>query len=146
MRMLKGIDPLISPELLWVLAQMGHGDEIVIADANFPAASVAARTVHGTALRMDCDAVRALRAILSLMPLDDFEPDPVMTMQVVGDAQAIPEVVAEAMPLLAAAQVKPAGLERFDFYRRAGGAFAILHCAELRIYGNFILRKGIIAG
>jgi L-fucose mutarotase len=143
--MLKGIDPVISPELLLVLAQMGHGDEIVIADANFPATSVAAETVHGTPIRMDCDAIRALQAVLSLMPLDDFEPDPVLTMQVVGDAEALPEVTALSMPILAAEGIKPRAIERFDFYARSKRAFAIIHCVELRIYANFILRKGIIA-
>ncbi|KGJ04647.1 L-fucose mutarotase [Paracoccus halophilus] len=143
--MLKGIDPLISPDLLRVLAQMGHGDELVIADANFPAVSVARQTVYGAALRIDCDAVRALRAVLSLIPLDRHEPDPVLTMQVVGDAAAMPEVVAEALPLLTAQDVTPAALERFDFYRRARAAFAVLRSAEPRPYGNFILRKGVIA-
>ena len=142
--MLKGIDPLIGPHLLMVLAQMGHGDEIVIADANFPAESVARKTVHGTAIRMDCDALGALRAILSLMPLDGFDPDPVITMQVVGAPAAMPDVVAEALPTLAAAGCAPAGLERFAFYARAAGAFAIVRTAEPRAYGNFILRKGVI--
>lgn len=142
--MLKGIDPLIGPELLAVLARMGHGDEIVITDANFPSHSMAARSVHGAALQMDCDAVRALRAVLSLLPVDGYQPDPVLTMQVVGNADAVPEVVAEAMPLLAAEGVTPATLERFAFYRRAEGVFAVLRTLELRPYGNFIIRKGVI--
>lgn len=144
--MLKGIDPLLGPDLLAVLAAMGHGDEIVIADANFPSESVARQTVHGRSLRMDCDAIRALTAVLSLLPLDDFEPDPVLTMQVVGDPDAVPEVVAEAAPVLAADGVKSAGLERFAFYDRAKKSFAVVQTAELRIYANFILRKGVIAG
>lgn len=144
--MLKGIDPVIGPDLLAVLARMGHGDEIVLADANFPAASVARRTVTGAELRIDCDAIRTLRAVLSLMPLDGYEPDPVLTMQVVGDAVAVPQVVAEAQPFLAAEGVRPVALERFAFYARAKGAFAVLRTAETRPYGNFILRKGVIAG
>lgn len=140
--MLKGIDPLISPDLLQVLALMGHGDEIVVADANFPAASVAAGS--GRLLRMDCPAPRAVRAILSLLPLDGYQPDPVLTMQVVGDPAAIPDVVAEAAPLLLAEGHRSAGLERFAFYERARGAFAVLRTAETRPYGNFILRKGVI--
>lgn len=142
--MLKGIDPLIGPELLAVLARMGHGDEIAIVDANFPAVSVAARTVHGHALQMDCDALRCLDAVLSLLPLDEFEPDPVLTMQVVGDPAAIPEVVASAAPVFATQGIASASLERFAFYQRAGTCFAILRTAELRPYGNFILRKGVI--
>lgn len=143
--MLKGIDPLIGPDLLAVLAQMGHGDEIAIVDANFPAVSVAARTVHGNVLHMDRDALRCLRAVLSLLPLDDFEPDPVLTMQVVGDPDAVPEVVAMAKPLLAEEGVASTSLERFAFYKRAEECFAVLKTAETRIYGNFILRKGVIA-
>ena len=143
--MLKGIDPLLSPDLLRALARMGHGDEIVIADANFPAASVAARTPTGRELRIDCDAIRALGAVLSLLPLDGYEPDPVATMRVVGDPEAVPPAVAEALPLLRAAGVAaPKGLERFDFYTRAKAAFAVLRTAETRPYGNFILRKGVL--
>ncbi len=142
--MLKGIDPLVGPDLLRCLALMGHGDEIVVSDANFPAASVASSTVHGTALRMDCGAVRALEAILGLMPVDTFEADPVMTMQMVGDPEGIPEVVAEAAPLLQREGCISSGLERFAFYERARRAFVVVLTAEPRPYGNFILRKGVI--
>ena len=143
--MLKGIDARISPDLLRVLARMGHGDEIVIADANFPSAAVARHTVAQAELRIDCDAVAALRAILSLLPIDSFEPDPVLTMQVVDDPAAVPAVVAEAVPLLAAQGLRPAALERFAFYDRARRGFAVLRTAETRPYGNFILRKGVIS-
>lgn len=142
--MLKGIDALISPDLLRALARMGHGDEIAIVDANFPAASVALQTAEGRPLRVDCDAIRALHAVLSLLPLDSFQPDPVVTMQVVGDPLAVPPVVAESQPLLAAEGVQSASLERFAFYERARTAFVVLQTAESRVYGNFILRKGII--
>lgn len=143
--MLKGIDARISPNLLRVLARMGHGDEIVIADANFPSAAVARHTVEETELRIDCDAVAALRAVLSLLPIDSFEPDPVLTMQVVDDPAAVPAVVAEAAPLLAAQDLRSAALERFAFYERARRGFAVLRTAETRPYGNFILRKGVIS-
>lgn len=143
--MLKGIDPLIGPELLMVLAQMGHGDEIVIVDANFPATSMAMDTVHGTPLRMDCNAVRAVQAVLSLFPIDTFGTDPILTMQVVGDPDAVPPVVTEAAPLFAAEGFTSVGLERFAFYDRARQGFAILLTQESRSYGNFIIRKGIIA-
>lgn len=143
--MLKGIDPLLGAELLMVLASMGHGDEIVIADANFPAASVARTTVHGRLLHMDCDAPRAVRAVLSLLPVDGYEPDPVLTMQVVGDPLAVPPVVAEATPLFTAEGAAIGSLERFAFYDRARRAFAVVRTAETRPYGNFIIRKGVIA-
>lgn len=81
--MLKGIDPRIGPDLLAVLARMGHGDEIVLADANFPSASVARETVEGRELQIGCGATEALEAVLSLLPLDRFQPGPVMVMQVV---------------------------------------------------------------
>lgn len=142
--MLKGIDPLIGAELLFVLAQMGHGDTIVVADANFPAASVASRTVHGKALRIDCDAVRAVRAVLSLLPVDTFDSDPVLTMQVVGDPTAEPDVVSAAKPIFAAEGVAMTSQERFGFYRSAEQAFAVIATAETRPYGNFIIRKGVI--
>ena len=142
--MLKGIDPLIGPDLLMVLARMGHGDTIAIVDANFPAASVGSRTVHGQPLRIDCSAPRAVQAVLSLMPIDGFEPDPVVTMQVVGDPAATPEVVAEAAPLFTAEGHGTAAVDRFAFYGLAAGAFVILHTTETRLYGNFIIRKGVV--
>jgi len=88
--MLKGIDPLLGPEVLRALAAMGHGDEIALVDANFPAESVARDTVTGTALRIEADALRVLSAVLSVLPLDAHEPDPVLTMQVVGDPPPSP--------------------------------------------------------
>lgn len=142
--MLKGVDPMLGPELLAVLASMGHGDEIVLCDANFPADAVARSTIRGRALRLDCDALRALKAVLSLLPLDGYEPDPVLTMQVVGDPAAIPEAVAQAEPLFAAEGFASASLERFAFYERARKAYAVLRTGETRPYGNFILRKGVI--
>jgi L-fucose mutarotase len=144
--MLKGIDPLISAELLMVLAAMGHGDEIVVVDANFPADSVARHSVHGRSLRMDCSAVRAVEAILTLLPVDTFGTEPVLTMQVVDDPVALPPVVAEAQPLFAAEKVDMGSLERFAFYERAKKAYAIVLTSELRPYGNFVIRKGVIFG
>lgn len=142
--MLRHIDPLIHPDLLHVLARMGHGDEIVITDANFPSAAMATHSALGRELHISCDVVRALGAILSLFPLDEHQPDPVMTMQVVGSPEDIPETVAEALPLLVAAGASPKAIERFAFYDRAKTAFAILRTADARPYGNFILRKGVI--
>lgn len=144
--MLKGIDPLISAELLMVLAAMGHGDEIVVVDANFPADSVARHSVHGRSLRMDCSAGRAVEAILTLLPVDTFGTEPVLTMQVVDDPVAVPPVVAEAQPLFAAEKADMGSLERFAFYERAKKAYAIVLTSELRPYGNFVIRKGVIFG
>ena len=142
--MLRHVDPLINPDLLHVLARMGHGDEIVISDANFPSAAVAAHSVSGRELHIGCDALRALGAVLSLLPLDEHQPDPVLTMQPVGAPEECPETVAEALPMLAAAGVSPKAIERFAFYERAKTAFVVLRTADGRPYGNFILRKGVI--
>jgi len=143
--MLKGIDPLLGPDLLWTLASMGHGDEIVISDANFPGASVARTTVRGTPLRADCDAIRMLEVVLSVLPLDTFDGPAVHTMQVVDDPKATPDVVANAEGVLKPFGAERRALERFAFYDRAKTAFAVLRTAEARPYGNFILRKGVIA-
>ena len=142
--MLRGIDPILTPDLLHILRAMGHGDDIVIADANFPAESSARRLV-----RLDgVDAVRVARAILSVMPLDRFVPDPVRSMQVVGDAEAVPEVVElfqQTIHEVADHATKVIPLERFAFYAQARDAFAIVQTGETRLYGNLLLKKGVIS-
>lgn len=140
--MLKGIPPLLSADLLHVLWSMGHGDEIVLADANFPAATYGKRVIHLPGV----SAPQVLDAVLQVMPLDSFVAEPAWTMQVVGDASALPETVAEFNAVLqrqgcAAA----ASLERFAFYARAAQAFAVVATGETRIYGNIILKKGVVA-
>ena len=141
--MLKGIDPLLSPELLQVMAAMGHGDEIAIVDANFPAASCARWL-----LRVDgADAPAVLRAVLSLLPLDSFVPEPAAVMAVVGDPDAEPPPVRDFRAVLARATGKPVAvqvLERSQFYDRARAAFAIVATGERRFYGNILLTKGVI--
>ena len=141
--MLKGLDPVLGPDLLHVLAAMGHGDELVVADGNFPAASLARRLV-----RLDgVDAPRALRAVLSVLPLDTFTPTPAAVMAVVGDPDALPEPVREFQALVDAAAgraVPLATLERFAFYERARAAFAIVATGERRPYGNILLVKGVV--
>jgi L-fucose mutarotase len=142
--MLKGIDPLLSPELLSILRAMGHGDEIAIVDANFPAASNARRLV-----RLDgVTATRALDAILSVLPLDDFVDCAAFRMEVVGDPAAEQPIYDEFRSLLAKHETGSAiaigALERFKFYERAKAAFAIVATSETRLYGNIILTKGVI--
>ena len=142
--MLKGLDPLLGPDLIQVLAAMGHGDEIALVDANFPAASMARRLI-----RLDgVQAVPVLRAVLSVLPLDSFVERPAATMQVVGDPETVPPAVADFVRELAAAgSVAPvAPLDRFAFYDRARAAFAIVITGEMRAYGNILLRKGVIFG
>lgn len=142
--MLKGLDPLLGPEVLFALAAMGHGDQIAIVDANFPGAAIAKVSVHGSLLRMDCTATRALQAVLSVMPVDDFESGAALTMQVVGDVAAIPQVQAEAAPMLLAEGATLTRIERFAFYQAARAVFAVIQTTEERFYGNFILCKGVI--
>jgi L-fucose mutarotase len=141
--MLKGLDPLLSPDLLHILRAMGHGDEIVVADANFPAASMARRFV-----RLDgASAVAVVDAILSVMPLDDFAPEAAWRMEVVGDAGAEQPIFAEFRRVIAAREgerFRLAALERFAFYERAKAAFAIVATGEERLYGNLILKKGVV--
>lgn len=141
--MLRNIDPILSPELLYTLRAMGHGDEIVIADANFPGSSS-----EPDCIRADgSSASEVLQAVLSVMPLDTFVPDPALTMQVVGDPDAVPDAVADFQSIIDKTADNPAkvqGLERFAFYDRAANAFAIVQTGERRLYGNIILKKGVI--
>ncbi|KZM50033.1 RbsD/FucU domain-containing protein [Labrenzia sp. OB1] len=141
--MLRGLNPLLSPDLLHALAAMGHGNDIVIADANFPAHSNGQRVV-----RLDgVSATAALEAVLQVLPLDTFVPDPALTMQVVGNPSEVPPVVAEFQKLvdkLADNPVKIGGLERNAFYQRSREAFVILQTGETRLYGNILLKKGVI--
>ena len=142
MTMLRGIDPLLTPDLLHSLAAMGHGDRIAIVDANFPGAS-SGRRVHYLA---GVDAGAVLRAVLSLMPIDDFIDDAAVTMQIVGDASSVPEAVSEFTELLLRHDgPAPVAIERYAFYEMAKSAFAVVQTGERRLYGNIILSKGVIA-
>ena len=144
--MLKNIPPLLTPHALHALASMGHGDDVAIVDANFPAASTARRGGARLVTLAGCTSPEALAAVLQLLPLDSFVPDAAWTMQVVGDAASVPAPVAEFSELLQQAGERPAlALERFDFYGRTEGAFLIVQTGEQRKYGNIILRKGVIA-
>lgn len=142
--MLKGIHPLLSPELLHALASMGHGDELVIADANFPAASNARRLVESPGV----GSPDLLAAVLSVFPLDTRVTPAVFTMEVTGDPQAVPPPVAEFAAVLTAqgmADIEMGHLERHAFYERARGAFAIVRTGEMRRFGNILLVKGVVA-
>ena len=140
--MLKGLHPLLHADLLHVLASMGHGDELVIADANFPAASVGKRLVQ----LPTASSAAALDAILTLFPLDTLARPAAITMQVVGDATVVPEPVREFAAVLArhAPATHPGSLKREAFYARARAAFAVVRTAELRPYGNILLVKGTV--
>jgi L-fucose mutarotase len=139
--MLKGLSPLLTADLLHVLASMGHGDEIVLADANFPAVTHARRLVS----MPGADAPQVLDAVLSVLPLDDFVDQAALTMQVVGDITAVPDAVRDFDATLRRHGCNPsAPLERFAFYDRAAAAFAIVATGERRTYGNILLKKGVV--
>lgn len=139
--MLRGLDPLLTPDLLHALASMGHGDTIAVVDANFPAAA----TTHRLILLPGTDAPAVLSAILTLLPIDDFESDPITVMQMVGDPDAIADPVRDFIAILSRhAAPPPTAIERHAFYRAAGACFAIVQTGERRFYGNILLRKGVI--
>lgn len=146
--MLKNIDPLLNAEVLYALRAMGHGDELVISDTNFPSDSVAQETVHGELLRIDAvSAARAAEAILSLMPLDGFVEQPVLRMEVVDAPEQIPPVQAEVQAAIDAAEEHPrpmGSVERHAFYARAKQAYCVITTGERRFYGCFIFKKGVI--
>jgi L-fucose mutarotase len=140
--MLKSIPKILSPELLKTIAEMGHGDEIVIADGNFPSASIAQRLVradgHG--------CIALLDAILRLIPLDTYTSPNVLLMSVVKD-DSVPTIWDEYRKI-AAMHEKDAPqfgfLERFAFYERAKSAYAVVATGETALYANLILKKGVI--
>jgi L-fucose mutarotase len=141
--MLKNLDPLLSPGLLAALRAMGHGDEIAIVDANYPAASSGTRIV-----RLDgASATQVLNAVLSVLPLDDSEACSAYRMEVVGDPHAEQPIFAEFRKALLRneATVRPLGsLDRLAFYERARRCFAVVATGERRLYGNVILKKGVV--
>ncbi|MFN7286574.1 MAG: RbsD/FucU family protein [bacterium] len=146
--MLKKIDPLLNADVLYALRAMGHGDEIVLVDTNFPADSVARETVLGDLLRIDgMSSARVARAVLSVMPLDTFVDDAAMRMEIVGDPKTIPPVQQEVQKEIDRAEGKswPMGsIERMAFYERAKRAYAVIQTGETRFYGCFIFKKGVI--
>jgi len=138
--MLKGINPLLNADVLHVLRAMGHGDDLIIADTNFPSDSVARQTVYGRLLRIDAPAADVVQAVLSVMPIDTFVNDAAARMEVVDEPETILPVMEEVQ-----SQVSAMGgpnpmlpIERFSFYDRA------IQTGERRFYGCFAFRKGVI--
>jgi L-fucose mutarotase len=147
--MLKGIDPILNADVLYALRSMGHGDDLIIADTNFPSDSVARQTITGKLLRIDCvTAGRAAKAILSVMPLDSFVDHPALRMEIVGQPNEVPPVQAEVQKEIDVAEGRswPMGsIERFAFYDLARKAYCVIQTGERRFYGCFVLKKGVIA-
>lgn len=142
--MLKGISPLLNPELLKILAAMGHGDEIVIGDGNFPADSMGKRCV-----RCDGHSVpELLDAILQLFPLDDFVAEPVTLMEVVPGSlpEGEPPIWREFKQIIDKHEpdAKIGFCERFEFYERSKRAYATIQTGERALYACVILKKGVI--
>ncbi len=142
--MLLNIDPILSPDLLHMLASMGHGHELVIADANFPGTESGPRCIRADGV----SATDVLQAVLSVTPLDTFVPDPAICMEVVGDKSAVPDAVQQFQSIInetdqSAPQIVM--LERFAFYERASKAFGVVVTGETRLYGNIIVKKGVIS-
>ena len=142
--MLKGISPILSPELLRIIAEMGHGDELVLADGNFPGTSIGRRCVR-------CDGhgcAEVMLAVVQLFPLDDFVEKPIAVMQVPqgmfpGDRAPIWQAFREAADLdMPGAQFDM--MEHDAFMERARSAYAVVQTGETALYGNIILRKGVV--
>ena len=146
--MLRGIDPVLSAELLHALMLMGHGDDLVICDINHPAATIARATAFGRLISVTgCDIPTLASAVLKLFPLDDFVPAPVKRMRDVHEPDRLHPVQAAMQRVVDEAQGRPVPiepLERFAFYAAARQAFAIVRTSDPGPYGCFILRKGVI--
>jgi L-fucose mutarotase len=146
--MLKSLDPILTADLLYALRAMGHGDDLVICDTNFPADSVARQTVLRRLIRLDgVTASRAARAILSVMPLDPFVDKPVIRMEVVDKPNELPVVQAEVQHEIDTAEGRswPMGsIERHAFYDLAKKAYCVVQTGERRFYGCFVFKKGVI--
>ncbi len=141
--MLKNIPKIISPELLKVIFEMGHGDEIVIADVNFPAVSVARRLVRADGH----DIPPLLEAVLGLFPLDQYVEKPVAIMQVVAGDNTKPTIWKEYKKIIQKSGENFSDfdmVERFAFYDRAKNAYAVIATGESALYANIILKKGVI--
>ena len=146
--MLKGIDPILNADVLHALKSMGHGDDLIIADMNFPSDSIARQTVYGKLLKLEnVTAGRAAEAILSLMPLDSFVEHPALRMEIVGKPSEIPPVQQEVQAAIDKAEGKswPMGsIERFAFYEAAKKSYVVIQTGERRFYGCFVFKKGVL--
>lgn len=140
--MLKGISPVISPQLLAALASMGHGDEIVLADAHFPSGNINENILRADGIKI----TELLKAILPLFELDAYVPCPVFMMDAVQGDKIDPLVEEQYLKAIHETNPRLPGierLERFAFYERAKNAYCVLITGELSKYGNIILKKGV---
>jgi L-fucose mutarotase len=146
--MLKGISPLLNAEVLGALRAMGHGDDLIVADTNFPSDSIARQTRLGKLLRIDnVTAAEAVAAILSVYPLDTFVDDAAGRMEIVGGPDEVPPVQQEVQKEIDKAEGKSwpmIPVERYAFYERAKQAYCVIQTGERRFYGCFAFRKGVV--
>ncbi|WP_158930052.1 RbsD/FucU family protein [Acidisphaera sp. S103] len=146
--MLKNVDPVLNADILHALYSMGHGDEVAIVDAHYPAQNAAQSSTIGKLLTMDgADTARAMRAILSVFELDSFVPQPAERMMVDNEPETLPHVQREAqMEInLAVGRCLPmASVVRQEYYQRAKNSYAVIMTGETRGWGCFILRKGLV--
>jgi L-fucose mutarotase len=141
--MLKGVDPLLSGDLLKILDDMGHGDVLMLVDRNYPAAASGKPVVR----LGEVTILRAATAILSVFPLDSFSERPLERMEVDNDPTLTTATQDELLQLASAAEGRPltyAVVPRLDFYERAKGAYAVVHTLDAVPYGCFLLHKGVI--
>ncbi len=138
--MLKNINPLLTGDLLSILSDMGHGDEIVITDANFPAAAVARNLIQMPGIA----ATDVLEAVLSVLPIDDFVAHPAAVMDAPGDRPAIYAAFEAGLLAAEGRSIALDPIDRFAFYDRAQAAFAVISTGERRLYANIILKKGVL--
>ena len=146
--MLKGISPLLNADVLFARSAMGHGDDLIITDTNFPADAIARQTRLGKLLRIDnVTAAQAVKAVLSVYPLDTFIDDAAARMEVVGKPDEVLPVQQEVQKEVDEAEGKHwplIGIERYAFYERAKQAYCVIQTGERRFYGCFAFRKGVI--
>ena len=146
--MLKAVHPLLNADVLYALRQMGHGEDVVIADTNFPSEGIAKHTTFGRVLRIDADMPTVVRAVLSQFPLDTFVDDAAARMEVVGKPNEMLPIHLEVQKEIDAAEggkFKLVGVERFAFYEKAKKSYAVIQTHERRFYGCFIFKMGVIS-
>jgi L-fucose mutarotase len=142
--MLKGVPPQMSPDLMFVLLKMGHGDELVIADGNFPADAKAQQVVRADGLGV----LEVLEAVLKFMPVDKFVDDPVGVMKPVDPKEPEPPIWKDFRRLLEmneGRRIELTPIERFEFYERAEAAYAVVATSEAALYANVIIKKGVVS-
>lgn len=147
--MLKNIEPFVTADMLWVLASMGHGDELAVVDRNFSGARVASKTTSAKLVELPgINATLAISAILKLMPLDNFVDAPLRHMEAVEFPGAMLEVhrdVLEVCEKIEGRKISSKPIERLAYYPLAMNSFAVIQTGEQRPYGNFILKKGVVS-